>query len=351
MERNVSLDWLRGIAIIFVVLIHVCCKYSMQGTPLSIRWLTCLGAEAIVRVGLTSFFVLSGFLLIREFRGSQDFLRFYRKRVWRMFPLFIFWSFVYYVCSTRSFDVIDYLRKVLAGPTEPHFWFVYSLFGIYLGMPFVANVIVNAKTRDLISFCAGSFLAFTMAPVVNLLGVSQSFLGIFPISVWAVYFIAGHLARRLCDNLEVASYKNCLVAYSLATILIFFISFFTSNGSQPIFKIPDPEPYSQNIAMPIATLCFFIVIRRYCVFPLPPLIKFISDRSYGIYLSHILFYNYYNTHLTLSPWYLDLVCMFIFTMACSLACEWIFSKVKFLDRLNSIIIAAKQYGPRKSSMP
>ena len=66
-----NLAWIRFFAIIFVVLIHTSAEFALQ-EPLSLCWLFSLAVEAVSREGLCLFFVLSGFLLIKEFSSRKE---------------------------------------------------------------------------------------------------------------------------------------------------------------------------------------------------------------------------------------------------------------------------------------
>lgn len=322
-ERNASLDWIRAIAIIFVVIIHVFARYTIE-TPLSTPWLAALGVEAIVRVGLASFFVLSGYLLIRPFNSMRDIGRFYWRRAKRILPLFIVWSFVYFVYASHTLDVAEFARKVLAGPTEPHFWFIYSILGLYITTPFIANIVIAAKTRDLAIFCIAGSLSYTLEPLCGYLGVNLSMIGFYPI-IWMIYYIAGHVIRRVCDERPSLPLGWLVCIYIASTIAIFFLSFYTTNAVRPLASIFDPRPYDLNITFFAATVIFFAVLRKYCVSPLPSFLKFIADKSYGIYLSHMIFIYIYVKYFNIQPWWLNVAGLFAFTMACCLALEWLAS--------------------------
>lgn len=86
--RSPALDGLRGIAILFVLLVHLpALRTSLAGEP----FLAALAGQ--LWIGVDIFFVLSGFLITRILLKSQDrddyFRRFYLRRVLRILPAYL----------------------------------------------------------------------------------------------------------------------------------------------------------------------------------------------------------------------------------------------------------------------
>jgi len=81
-----SLDGLRGVAILLVIIFHFV-SWSNERAPTSLRRITEVGTS-----GVDLFFVLSGFLItgiLSDARGSKGYyLNFYMRRVLRIFPLY-----------------------------------------------------------------------------------------------------------------------------------------------------------------------------------------------------------------------------------------------------------------------
>ncbi|MFZ1108725.1 MAG: acyltransferase [Rhodomicrobium sp.] len=109
-ESWVALDGLRGLSIIFVVLVHLWAHadFSGEGIPvtlsfsdysLDITWIFATGSNAVI-----IFFALSGFLLYRHWLEKIDHGKyrdvaasFYKKRALRILPGFVFFLMIYYI--------------------------------------------------------------------------------------------------------------------------------------------------------------------------------------------------------------------------------------------------------------
>ena len=96
--RFKALDGLRGIAAIMVVLYH----FDIQYTPKLFYQLTIL-RHSYSFVDL--FFVLSGFVISYNYRDLrfENLIHFAKKRFWRLYPLMIFTSSLFFIYNISSF--------------------------------------------------------------------------------------------------------------------------------------------------------------------------------------------------------------------------------------------------------
>ena len=97
-ERNQSLDLLRGVAILLVVLAH--CSQSATGAVPGLSSF----AEKYGELGVQLFFIVSGYTMMLTFGGKVDpaaIRSFYLRRVFRIVPLF--WiAIVFYLLITKG---------------------------------------------------------------------------------------------------------------------------------------------------------------------------------------------------------------------------------------------------------
>ena len=318
-----NLAWIRFFAIIFVVLIHTSAEFALQ-EPLSLCWLFSLAVEAVSREGLCLFFVLSGFLLIKEFSSRKEIYSFFISRLGRILPPFFLWSlFYFYYSNGFSFDILLFIRSFIQGPVYPHLWFMYTLIGIYIATPFISNLIVRSRFCDFSLFVLISFCSWSLFPIFSFCNINISFLGFFP-SFWAVYFFCGYLLKIFCsDFLSKLSFRWLVFIYCFSVVVIFFLSFFTSNSVTPLISGFDPRPYDFNIFMAVATCSLFLILYVRFSRPLPRLISFISDHSFGIYLSHMLFLDLYSKFISIDLWFIAFLFKPIFVLCCSILFEFL----------------------------
>jgi exopolysaccharide production protein ExoZ len=97
-RRNASLDLLRGLAVLMVVLVH--CREEARGVGPGLAWF----AERCGELGVPLFFMVSGYTMMLTFGGTIDsgaVRSFYIRRVFRIVPLF--WlAIVFYLLLSKG---------------------------------------------------------------------------------------------------------------------------------------------------------------------------------------------------------------------------------------------------------
>jgi exopolysaccharide production protein ExoZ len=103
-RRNQSLDLLRGIAILLVVLVH--CREESSGVVPGLSWF----AGAFGGLGVQLFFIVSGYTMMLTFGDKVDLAAarsFYLRRFFRIAPLF--WvAIVFYMLVTRGRGITNF---------------------------------------------------------------------------------------------------------------------------------------------------------------------------------------------------------------------------------------------------
>jgi exopolysaccharide production protein ExoZ len=118
------LESLRGVAALTVVGYHV---YGQLSGGLLYGWFDGLALRAVSAVSngfgaVVTFFVLSGFVLARSLDGNPDPVRFFRNRVFRLFPAamavvslltVLHWKFGFVIGYEAGFDPLDVILNLL----------------------------------------------------------------------------------------------------------------------------------------------------------------------------------------------------------------------------------------------
>lgn len=332
-----SLDWMRAFAIMCIVIIHICDPYALT-EQFSRRWYAILGIEAITRSGLILFFLLSGFLLLKNYANKMSVSHFYKKRFTRILPLFIGWSYIYFILQENSINPYEFAAAILNGPVYYHLWFIYILLGLYLVTPFLGSIIVQADYKTVAKFVIFSIIIYTFVPILRYFRIDES-LYAYLVPFWLVYFISGYLLKRFLAQYENPSVKILLGIYAVCAIAIFFLSFFKEDFASSNYFIFDPRPYDSNIFMYGASTAIFCLVCKYFTFHPPALIKFIADRSYGIYLSHAFFLTICHKFTFTPIWYVNIALVFIIVMSLCLLFE--VCLIKLSSRLRAIFYRTK----------
>lgn len=140
-----SLDALRVIAIMAVVLIHVTTKnmallnQNIELVPLA------LFLNQTARFAVPLFFLISGFVLELNNRQKLSYITFFRKRASRIIIPFLFWSAIYYLLSNglhiEKLFSYDFLNKLIQGTASYHLYFIPTLIVFYALFPILHAIL------------------------------------------------------------------------------------------------------------------------------------------------------------------------------------------------------------------
>lgn len=180
MPRNYSLDILRCLACVMVVLMH-----SPYPGDNAISWLNS-GLSYITSPCIGLFFMISGSLLLGT---KQDMATFIGKRLRKMALPTAVWSFIYLYIEgdgliggslprTMFYMIFNSCGSVL--------WFMYALVGLYLITPILAPWVQQASLKDL-KIALGLWTLTLLFPILN------SYQGINMGNHGAVYYIGGYV--------------------------------------------------------------------------------------------------------------------------------------------------------------
>ena len=163
-ERINYLDTLRVIACFLVVLCHVGDYYAESSTGgFGLAWSRLI---TLTRPCVPLFILLSGTLLLPLKMDTKSFLK---RRFTRIIIPFLIWS-IFYVFFPLPSDVVFggpanaftgkmniYVYNLMMIPinftaSNIHFWFIYSIIGLYLFMPIISPWVREASKKELLAF-------------------------------------------------------------------------------------------------------------------------------------------------------------------------------------------------------
>lgn len=229
--RKAYLDKLRFLAAFLVILVH-----SMEGAASAVlegaamspnsmppaRWFLLTGFSGVGLCCNLLFVMISGALLLPWREESVG--AFYQKRFSKvLIPLVLYYFFYLRRSGLLSFSpssILDGFKTVISGPVElvPHFWLVYVMAGLYLGVPFLRWLFRNLPDRV---FCGMAALIFfgagikTAAYLANLGFAFDSFL-----FSWTGIFILGYFLTCPCSK----KYRPLiLMGGGVSAVLVFLL--------------------------------------------------------------------------------------------------------------------------------
>jgi len=287
-NRVFYLDQLRALAIIGVIGIHVTPDFFNSTVGIIFYFLS--------KIAIPIFFMITGALLLNKEYRIWDFLK---KRYPRIIIPFIFWGAVYIIFAIlfKNFMAIHLSLKnsmliiinTFLGVEGyvPHFWYVWSILGLYLLFPIINKWIKNASFSEIryflfIWFITSIFILFNLSYHLEL----KYFSGILGLVIlgyylannnnkilgntflWPILFLISTLTRIICHNFSIdVDYSSNLGTLSIIQAISIFLMIKNLNFNRIFTKV-----------------CSFLrngIIGKLTVS--------LSRYSYGIYLNHMLF--------------------------------------------------------------
>ena len=147
-ERVLYLDFLKGVSIPLVVVLHVAAVGLSETEINSFSWQVCNMFDSLTRFVVPIFVMVSGAI----FLNKQKKVNVYNSIKRLLIPL-LFWSLAYsFVVNVSHSDFIDWKWIVdflkLAFIASTHTWFLYMLIGLYMLIPLLRSIVENKKTEE-----------------------------------------------------------------------------------------------------------------------------------------------------------------------------------------------------------
>jgi surface polysaccharide O-acyltransferase-like enzyme len=277
-ERNVSIDLLRTLSMLMVVLLHVCAPYVNNGLNNEVFdtsfWVGNL-IDSFSRVSVPIFVLISGsFLLGRE----DSYKIFYKKRLSRILWPLIFWGGMYalYVLLktyyiSKEWDLAHFIKSIISGKPFYHLWYLYMLVGLYLITPVINRAIKGLKLNE-IRIAAYLLLLIGFAINVSNIYSKNNLIFILWFTEYLGYFLLGYV---IINNPKKNNITSLLAIYTVFSLLIALLTYYFKNL------------YFYGYLSPLvifASLALFNVFTQFNLANIP--FARISKFTLGIYLVH-----------------------------------------------------------------
>lgn len=214
-QRVEFFDFIKGIAILAVIIIHVVYFFEKFYPENNFFFLNLL--NNINRFAVPIFFIVSGILLHELFQRKKDIINFYRKKIVRIFIPFLLVNLA--IAVYKSYTLREFLYNLITGQAALPYYFIIILGQFYLLYPFFV------KWRNKKWFLPLSFLVsviFYLFPYI-------SFLGEFPFFGKFIFFFAYGIAKR-DDFLFYKKQTGKQLMPWLLIVGLYFVIFFTYPG-------------------------------------------------------------------------------------------------------------------------
>ena len=291
--RILYFEYIRVIAISLVVLIHVTAPTLLTEDDFISGWTICLSMNALSRIGVPLFFMISGALFLNPDKNID--FSYMRKKIQRIVFAFIVFSLLYSIIwfvAKMQFDfgvndvVCIFLPRFLNGWF--HLWFLQALTVLYLLTPVLRLIVVDKSiclyiTLILFVVCSlfpflGHFLNYK--PFVGELLDNMS----FQLPQYALFYILGYICSQLRYKIKSRGVLVCGGGAILLLEIIFEIIHSLQIGHPVILW----SGYLSPLVV-VYSCVVFLYIKEVNPSSSYKLVQILSANSFGIYLIHVLF--------------------------------------------------------------
>jgi peptidoglycan/LPS O-acetylase OafA/YrhL len=295
MRKLTSIDYLRAFSMLYIVGYWHLFDYSSVSLghthPVPIY---------VTHTILALFVLVSGFLLGGKSTQSMTPMQFYRKRLLRIYPLYVLAVLAFYAYGMNDgWTSIKALLGIsmLLEPAPLTLWFVTMLVLFYMMAPLLLNFVKNIPAFIAV---AGAVMVATMAVQFTLATVDPRFLLYFPAFALGIFCANHGISNRIVNGF------SALLVFAVG-ILCAFIEF----GIETL-------NYLKEVLLVVsgAYLVLLTSIKNEEKFKPVAVIGFLSYSSFAIYLFHRPIFStiieiYYPTHPVAQVAYLMTIGMVI----------------------------------------
>lgn len=333
-NRIFYLDCLRAFAIIMVVIIH--CMSSYIVVPQfygSTSWYIYIVLNAISRAGVPVFFMISGFLMLST-GEDESFRDFYKKRIPRLLIPLVAWNIIcflyrFFTSAEMTFDLKLLLDEFLYCGTYYHMWYLYTLVGIYLLVPFLRIIVKKCTLKQVALLVGIMVLRTSVIPFINVALKLNIYFFDPMFNGYLSLFLLGYVLGKA----EVT--KKLLSVFAVAGVWGIVTSICASHLSSSTEGINLLFNYGSALCHMVIASSVFIFAKHFCHDGwLYKVCNCISKTSLGIYLVHVLVLDWLQKHVSLpfSP-IVCTVCLFAIAFPVSFAISFGLSKIKYVKKI------------------
>lgn len=296
-NRIEGLDLIRIIAI-FGVILHHCFSYIFPINDMEyfanlsiISRAFYFGCYSTAAMSVPLFFFISGYLLLpRDFDSSKT-IKFYRRNLLPLLLTWEVWIPIYNLLNSWYYNTAFHGSLLLRNMffVEPvhviHSWYMPAILGIYIFIPYLSRVLSTMSNREIFIPITIAYFYYLVLPTLNHLKQTQwgacldlSFSG----GLYGLYVILGYLMYRYEAQL-----KNLFNFNLTAVILIIFNVLL-----QMLFYSLSGKAFNLGFyicTFPLAAAATFMALKDIKLSRFKNLILNISNCTFGMYLSHMLF--------------------------------------------------------------
>lgn len=303
-NRIISLDLLRIIACLFVILLHTSADYVvvMEDYPLTFtmnRWQAGNVFDSLSRSAVPLFVMLSGTFMLDPTRTISNSKL--MSKIIKLVTTFLFWAVAYQLFyligkytltgNLEGYSIRLLFKRVIAG--SYHMWFFYLLGSLYLIVPLLRVITKDSKLT--VYFLILSFVATFLIPnleLIPLLAEAKILTARFDFQMatgYSFYFVLGYLLRDHFTKKKIPKkiFFSAIIAFILAWSITVYGTWILNRGASVFVGTLYGNLFITTMVE--ATSLFVVALYVNQNYSLKGrIISKIAGYTMGIYLMHVM---------------------------------------------------------------
>lgn len=298
-NRIVSLDMIRLIAMLAVIMVHTASPILTESSPSSPSFFYANIFNSIFRIGVPFFLMISGALILNENKefGFSKMLH----QICRTLILLYIWSFIYAlyayiilpICTKEPISLTKFIQGFIIG--HYHLWYLFAICGIYLVTPILKSFVKKQNLKLIKWIIFLSLFSHFFIPICNMLfNYYFNFLGndivlkyskLFHINLFNEYVTYFLLGWFLLNTKLSTKYRSIL--YSLGGLSLLFTIIGMQYWSPKIDNVYAILYNNGSINILLYSVALFLLLHHaFQNIQSQQWIDNLSQISFGVYLIH-----------------------------------------------------------------
>ncbi len=310
-DRIIYLEYLRAMATIAVILIHVASMNIKTTWFISGEWMSMNIYNSLSRWCVPIFVMISGVLFLDVSKNLSTSIL-YKKYILRIVLIFVVWTGIY-----TTIDIHNEIRKkeVIQNLIRGHYhmWYLILIIGLYILTPILREIVKNEKVFIyfvVVAIIMGFLLpqlvdiirSFNIRSVNRILSHINYVLdttNVNDLLCYPAFFMLGYYLNK--KELSIKTQKIIYILGIIGLVMNIGLSF----GCSALTREFQDIPYcSINVFM--TTIAVFVFAKYHLSkinknSSIHTALMSISKYSFGIYLIHPLILEYMNNNLSINP--------------------------------------------------